>query len=432
VKYNKVCFSVENILYFKQQMLDWGNQFNICCFFDNHQYHISPNFYECILAVNPVFELNPKTNYLEALKTFIHQHQNQWIFGHVSFDLKDEIFNTNTSANNKINFSPLYFFVPETVITLKDSQLTIYTIKDNVEAIYNSINNVDLSFNTSQNTTDTIKLNIKSKINKEAYVSAINKLKEHIKRGDCYEINFCQEFFASEATINPLQVYVNLVEISPNPFSAYYKINNQFLMCASPERFIAKHGTKLVSQPIKGTIKRDIKNKTKDDLLKDKLKNSEKEKSENVMIVDLVRNDLSKICNKGTVHVDELFGIYSFPQVHQMISTISGEVEEDINFASILQATFPMGSMTGAPKKRVLELTEKYENINRGIYSGSVGYISPENNFDFNVVIRSIMYNSNNKYLSYMVGGGITFNSNAEDEYDECLLKAEAIKKVLK
>lgn len=408
-------------------MLSWSNQFNICCFLDTHQYKIAPNNYECLLAINPIYELHSTKEYLHALQVFISQHSNHWIFGHVSFNLKDEIFNTYSSTTNKIHFSPLYFFVPETVITLKDNHLTIYTTQNNADIIFNSIKNTTPNFNTNANK----QLNIQSRINKENYISTINKLKQHIKKGDCYEINFCQEFFAEDADINPLQVYKNIVEISPNPFSAFYKNNNQFLLCASPERFITKHGNKIISQPIKGTIKRDTNNEEMDNLLKQQLKNSEKDKSENVMIVDLVRNDLSKLCNKGTVHVDELFGIYSFPQVHQMISTISGEIDMDINFADVLNATFPMGSMTGAPKKKVLELTEKYENLNRGIYSGSVGYISPENNFDFNVVIRSIMYNNNNKYLSYMVGGGITFNSNAEDEYDECLLKAEAIRKVL-
>ncbi len=148
------------------------------------------------------------------------------------------------------------------------------------------------------------------------------------------------------------------------------------------------------------------------------------------MVVDLVRNDLSKICVEGSVHVDELFGIYSFPQVHQMVSTVSGVLQTGILFTEIINKTFPMGSMTGAPKKKVMELIEKYETVKRGIFSGAVGYISPDSNFDFNVVIRSVLYNQAERYLSYLVGSGITFYSDAAAEYEECLLKAEAIKKV--
>jgi para-aminobenzoate synthetase component 1 len=256
-------------------------------------------------------------------------------------------------------------------------------------------------------------------------------LQKHILRGDCYEINFCQEFYAENTIIQPLEVYKKLVDLSPNPFACYYKLNHQFLLCASPERYVKKEDNQIISQPIKGTSKRNNQNSEVDIQHKTTLQNSTKDKSENVMVVDLVRNDLSKICTEGSVKVIELFGIYSFPQVHQMISTISGELKPNTNFAQVLEATFPMGSMTGAPKLKVMQLTEQYEQTKRGIYSGCVGYIAPNGNFDFNVVIRSIMYNATNQYLSYQVGGGITFYSVPEQEYEECLVKAEAMKKVL-
>ena len=149
------------------------------------------------------------------------------------------------------------------------------------------------------------------------------------------------------------------------------------------------------------------------------------------MIVDLVRNDLSRIAVKNTVKVDELFGIYTFDQVHQMISTISCEVKAETTIKDILQATFPMGSMTGAPKIRAMKLIEKFEETKRGLYSGAIGYISPEGDFDFNVVIRSIQYNTLKMYLSFMVGGAITIASDAELEYQECLVKAKALFEVL-
>ena len=219
--------------------------------------------------------------------------------------------------------------------------------------------------------------------------------------------------------------------VSPNPFSAFYKVAHNYLLCASPERYLKKVEDKIYSQPIKGTSKRELNNLIEDENNKMNLLNSEKERAENVMIVDLVRNDLSKICMEGSVKVEELFGIYSFPQVHQMISTISGDLKNDRDLADIFRATFPMGSMTGAPKKKVMELIELYEKTKRGIFSGALGYITPEGDFDFNVVIRSILYNSSDKYLSIQAGSAITFNSNAEKEYEECLLKIEAMKKAL-
>jgi para-aminobenzoate synthetase component 1 len=255
-------------------------------------------------------------------------------------------------------------------------------------------------------------------------------LQQHILRGDCYEVNFCQEFYSDNTVIDPLQVYRSLSRESPNPFACYYRLNDKYLLCASPERFLCKVENRLISQPVKGTIGRG-KDAGTDVLNKTALMQSAKDRSENIMVVDLVRNDLSRVCAEGSVQVEELMGIYAFPQVYQMISTVSGEVEKEKRIADLLRATFPMGSMTGAPKKRVMQLIEQYEQTRRGLFSGAVGYISPGKDMDFNVVIRSILYNEANRYLSFQTGSAITYYSRAEDEYEECLLKAEAIKKVL-
>ena len=215
------------------------------------------------------------------------------------------------------------------------------------------------------------------------------------------------------------------------PFAALYKLNDQYCICASPERYLKRWGSKVISQPIKGTAKRNLQDRFQDENNREQLSVSEKEKTENVMVVDLVRNDLSKICKQGTVRVEELFGIYTFPQVHQMISTVSGEQEADTHWTDIVKATFPMGSMTGTPKKRVMELIEQYEQTKRGLFSGAIGYVMPNGDFDFNVVIRSILYNSATNYLSFQAGSAITFYCDAASEYEECLLKAQAIKNVL-
>jgi para-aminobenzoate synthetase component 1 len=158
---------------------------------------------------------------------------------------------------------------------------------------------------------------------------------------------------------------------------------------------------------------------------------SEKEKAENLMIVDLVRNDLARSSKTGSVKVEELFGIYSFSQVHQMISTVSSQIKETTSAVEAIKNAFPMGSMTGAPKVMAMELIEKYENTKRGLYSGAIGYFAPNSDFDFNVVIRSIQYNESKQYLNFEVGSAITYDSDANLEYEECLLKAQAMMKAL-
>lgn len=202
------------------------------------------------------------------------------------------------------------------------------------------------------------------------------------------------------------------------------------MLSASPERYLKKDGETIISQPIKGTAKRS-KNILEDDRLKIALSQDTKERSENIMIVDLVRNDLSKTAIKGSVKVEELTKVYTFDQVHQMISTVTSKVEETTHPVDVIKSTFPMGSMTGAPKISAMRIIEDLEASKRGLYSGSVGYFSPTGNFDFNVVIRSILYNKTKKYVSYSVGGAITAKSDPLKEYEECLLKAKAMRTVL-
>lgn len=407
-------------------MLSWANRFNICCFLDNHQYQSSESVVECMLACGVVTAL-PMDATLENLDRFIHTHSGKWIFGHLGYDIKNQIETLSSGHPDGIQFPDLFFFVPATVISLKDHTLHIDVYDDtDASVIYQAIINSAIDSSPHQSA-----ITIQPKMSREQYLATIHQLKYHIQRGDCYEINFCQEFYATDIIIDPIALYQQLTNISPNPFACYYRLTDKYLLCASPERFLQKKGDRLLSQPIKGTVPRNHFDPAADQKLIEQLRNSEKDKSENVMVVDLVRNDLSKVCQQGSVEVTELFGIYSFPQVHQMISTVEGNLNTSYQFSDIIKACFPMGSMTGAPKKRVMELIEQYELSKRGLYSGAVGYISPSGDFDFNVVIRSILYNSSNQYLGYQVGGGITFYSDPEKEYEECLVKATAIRKVL-
>jgi para-aminobenzoate synthetase component I len=407
-------------------MLNWASQFNICCFLDDHNYGMQPHSYECLLGAGAVHVLEASAgNAFSQLKKFSDEHAD-WLFGHFAYDLKNETEQLSSSHPDNIGFADLFFYVPEIVIQLRNDEMIISCIEKDPAGVFQQICSANTQLQPGPSA-----INITSRFNKQEYLQVVHALQQHILRGDCYEINFCQEFFAEHASIDPLAVYTTLTAISPNPFTAFYKTNDKYLLCASPERYLKKTGDGIISQPIKGTWDRDITNTLLDEEKKQQLFNSAKDRTENVMIVDLVRNDLSRICEESSVHVDELFGIYSFPQVHQMISTVSGQLRKDIHWTDAVKATFPMGSMTGAPKKRVMELVEQYERTRRGIFSGAVGYVTPQRDFDFNVVIRSILYNAANKYLSYQVGSGITFYSDAEKEYEECLLKAAAIKKSL-
>jgi len=419
-------FPVNNFVDFKKKMLNWVQPFNIFCLLDNGRYQFDTPAFECLLAAGNKRKFSATTgNVFEELKRF-NSVEKDWLFGHLCYDLKNETEQLSSMNFDGINFPDCGFFVPEVVIQLTENGVTIYT-EECGAVIFEAIASCSSSIADKQSNT----LEIKNRISCEEYINVVKKLQQHILRGDCYEINFCQEFFAEDAVIDPLSVYVSLAQISPNPFSAFYKLNDRFCICASPERYFKKTGNQILSQPIKGTAKRNLVSKELDELSRQNLRNSEKEKSENVMVVDLVRNDLSKVCKQGTVAVTELFGIYSFPQVHQMISTVSGELEDGLDWIDVVRSTFPMGSMTGAPKKRVMEIIERYEQTKRGLFSGAIGYINPDGDVDFNVVIRSILYNAAAKYVSFQAGSAITFYSDAAEEYEECLIKAEMMRLVL-
>lgn len=415
-------FDVKNIDLVKQQMLSWGNQFNICCFLDSHHYPSRYSSLECLLAVGEVrrFETG-KENY-SGLTNFLESNQD-WILGHFGFELYKHFNGSAPCDAATQTFGDCFLFVPEVVVLLQGESLTIGSIHSDTASVFDDLQKEAVIPHTGYS------IDFRQRISREEYICQVNHLLRHIKKGDCYEINFCLEFNAT-ANINPVSVYSQLGKISPNPFSAYYRVDENCLLCASPERYLKKLGDKLVSQPIKGTARRDPGDPAIDAANKNGLRNSEKERRENVIVVDLVRNDLSKVCAEGSVLAEELFKVCSFPQVHQMISSVSGALKPGIGFNDILTATFPMGSMTGAPKKKVLELIETYEQRQRGIYSGAVGYFTPAKDFDFNVVIRSIVYNLHNSTVSFHTGSAITASSDPEKEYEECLLKAQAILKV--
>ena len=416
-------FEHENIQRFKQQAFQWANGFDVCCYLDSNNYESTYTQFDALLAVGAKAEIEANTGHaFEMLEAFRKEHHG-WMTGFFGYDLKNELEQTQSNNVDGLNFPDLYFFVPQYLIIMKGNEVEI--IADDPEAIYQVINQQQFS---EKQTVHELKL--QSRFSKQEYVDTFNQIKQHINRGDIYVTNFCQEFFAEDVVIDPLSVFTELNRISPTPFASFFKYHKQYILCASPERFLAKRGNKLISQPIKGTARRGV-TAAEDEAIKQNLRNNVKEQQENVMIVDLVRNDLTKSAKPGTVKTEELFGIYTFEQVHQMISTVICKVEEGLPGVTAIRNTFPMGSMTGAPKLSAMQLIERYERTRRGVYSGAIGYFSPDDEFDFNVVIRTILYNASNGYLSFQVGSAITFDAVAEHEYAECLLKAQAILQVL-
>jgi para-aminobenzoate synthetase component 1 len=412
------------------QMLNWASRFNICAFLDNQGYQLPLHSFEGLLAAGAADFIQAAAGHaFDDLRHFASRH-NDWLFGHFAYDLvkETEPFDAyEGKGSNLIGFPDLFFFIPEVIIELKEDSLGVGSLRQDHAEILEQImaSPHTRGRSVAQNPV------LQPAFSREEYLDTIRTLQQHILRGDCYEINFCQEFFSHSAHIDPLYTWFSLSQASPNPFSAFYRLDEKYLLCASPERYLRREGNTLISQPIKGTAPRVQDDPQADQAAGAGLQASAKDRSENVMVVDLVRNDLSKICLPGSVQVRELFGIYSFPQVYQMTSTIEGVLPPGIGFIEAIAATFPMGSMTGAPKKRVVQLIDCYERTSRGLFSGTLGYVTPGGDFDFNVVIRSLFYNQATHYLTYQVGSGITFYSDPEQEYEECLVKAEGIKRAL-
>ena len=410
----------------------WASSFTTVSIFDSNAYTDKYSAFSMAIAVGEhAHYKNHDKNNLQKLQSFLNKNEGKFIVGYLGYDL----IKNNTSFKDikeksekelDLNTLPVvYFYVPEVLIKVKDKAVHISSYNRNPTNVYNEISNLKVS-----KINFLFKGQVKPRLSREEYSIAFKKTQEHILRGDVYELNLCQEFYAENVEINPFDAYQKLNQLSPNPFSCFFKAGSHSILSASPERFLGKRGNTIFSQPIKGTSARgrtaeeDIKNMQQ-------LKANSKDVRENIMIVDLVRNDLTKVAKKASVKVDELLGLYTFPQVHQLISTISCTLDSQKNFSDIIVNTFPPGSMTGAPKEKAIELIEELEKTNRGVYSGAIGYITPTGDFDFNVIIRSIIYNAKSKYLSYHVGGAITALSNEKEEYEECLIKASAIKKCL-
>jgi para-aminobenzoate synthetase component 1 len=413
---------------FKTQLLLWASAFREVALLDSNDYPQQYGSYDCLLAVDAFTSV--QTDFSGAFED-LRQYQQvtkDWLFGYLSYDLKNDTEALVSRNFDGLGFPDLFFFQPKKLFLLKGNTLEICYLNMCDDGIDEDFESISQTLNPEPCTQDLFQ--IQQRIPKPDYLSKVSQMLGHIHRGDIYEANFCMEFFAENATIDPIETYQKLNAISTPPFAVFLKNNRQFLCSASPERYLRKESGKIISQPIKGTAKRSA-DVTEDENIKNELLASQKERSENIMIVDLVRNDLSRTAAKGSVKVEELCGAYTFRQVHHLISTVVSQVDTQTAVVDVIAASFPMGSMTGAPKISAMEIIEKLEQTKRGLYSGAVGYFTPDGDFDFNVVIRSILYDEEKEYVSFSVGSAITSESIPEKEYEECLLKAKAMFEVL-
>ena len=411
----------------KLKLLHWSKRYSTTVVLDSNDYAHHETEYDFILATDPFSVVQSQSHHaFTALQTHLHSHSD-WLFGYLSYDLKNGLEKLKSQNLDHLDFPELFFFQPKRLWIIKDNRveahyLSPYQPNDDWEQIMSTSEPCEVSTEKE--------VFMQHRITKADYLSKTQALQQHIARGDIYEVNFCMELYAEDANIEPHTLFQVLNEKAKSPFATFVQIDDKYLLSSSPERFLKRTGDRLISQPIKGTAKRHI------DIIQDaveasQLQKSEKERAENTMIVDLVRNDMSRIATKGSVQVEELCKVYPFAHVHQMISTVVAELQTETCVTDAIAACFPMGSMTGAPKVRAMQLIEQYEETKRGLYSGAVGYIDPNGDFDFNVVIRSLLYRKDTEYLSLQVGSALTANSNPEMEYEECLLKAKGILEVL-
>jgi para-aminobenzoate synthetase component 1 len=424
-KYRKTgVFTVANPDEFVLQALYWANRFDHCHSFTDNSLPYPYKGFRKMLAVgcHKTVPITP-TQTFESVQAFYDLEQD-WLIGYFSYDLKNEIEELSSHNTDVHHSPPAYFYVPLHLIHWEENAVRIESFGDPNQVF------AQIEQTRPFSPAAVAPVTLHARTDRNTYLQQVEQIKEHILEGDVYELTYCMEFYAFQAKIDPVQTYLALNKKSPMPFSVFGKINQHYLLCASPERFLQKQHQKLISQPIKGTARRGT-HELEDKQHIEKLRTDEKERAENMMIVDLVRNDLARSATTGSVKVEEIFGIYTFAHLHQMISTVSSTLRPGVPLTDAIKKAFPMGSMTGAPKIKAMELIEQYEDARRGLFSGAVGYITPNGDFDFNVVIRSIFYNAANEYLSFQVGSAITYDAEAESEYDECMLKAKAILDVL-
>lgn len=429
IQYNNAAYPIGDLALLKRKIQTILTKQSIGILLDSNEYKLdSYSKYQLVAGFDPIDELiiltdDPINNPFDELKSWRSDHT--FSLGFFSYDLKNSLENLSSENKQLLELPLLYFFIPRHLLIVETDTLIIYSI-GNPSDILNLIDKTEVEDSASPITT----LPATSYPDRQEYLSVIQNIKDHILEGDVYEMNYCRFFEVPTSQIDSISLLDHMMASSRAPFASYIKYYGKEVFCSSPERFICKRSDQLISQPIKGTIKRGSSAREDEDLQR-QLRESEKDQAENIMIVDLVRNDLSRSCRVGSVQVEELFGIYPFKTVTQMISTISGTLDQHCHPIDAIAKAFPMGSMTGAPKVMAMSLIEKYEAFKRGIFSGSIGYFDFEDDFDFNVVIRSVLYDADQQKTFLPVGGAIVYDSDPQSEYEESLLKAKNMLNIL-
>ena len=420
-------FPVTDKAEIEKKLLLWTRGFRAVCVLDNGNYRYPGPFepaFDMAVAVEAIDEVEANAGDAFEKLELATKRRADWWFGGLSYDLKNEVERLESENTDELSFPDLRFFSPRFLWLLKGWKVELHLLPDESSVpaeLWRQVREQVI-----EEPMDPNPVNWQSRIDKSTYLERFHRIQEHIRLGDIYEMNFCREYFAHDIELDPWQTFLRLQRTTKAPFTAFWRWNDDYVLSASPERYLRKQGRRVISQPIKGTAPRS--NDEPEDLrLAEELRNSKKERGENVMIVDLVRNDLSKVAARASVHVDELYGVYSFPTVHQMISTVRADLANGRSWSDLFRASFPMGSMTGAPKVRAMQIIEDLEETKRGWYSGSLGYMDPHGDGDFNVVIRSLVYSTTKNYLSLQVGGAITILSEGEAEWNETELKARAL-----
>ncbi|NVO85267.1 aminodeoxychorismate synthase component I [Hymenobacter terrestris] len=407
---------------FRARALRWAAGFTHCVYYEPNDLAYPGGPFRRLLAVAEAAPNAPRS--LDELGTWLAAGDSVAApaCGFISYEVKDELEDLSSANHSNLAWPNLHFFRPRIWLIWETEALHIH---GDTAGVLAAIAATPLPVMPPPAVAF-----ITPRMPKADYLRAVEAVREDILNGEVYEMNLCQEFCADDVQLDPVDLFERLNAASPAPFAGFMRHESHYLLCASPERFVRRTGPELLSQPIKGTIARGT-TPAADAQQRQTLLHDEKERAENLMIVDLVRNDLARVAQTGTVQVPELFGLYPFRHVWQMISSVTARLRPNLGVVDVLRATFPMGSMTGAPKIRAMQLIEHYERSRRGLYSGSLGLIWPNGDFDFNVVIRSLQYRTDTGYISFQVGSAITYDSVPEREYAECLLKARAMLEVL-
>lgn len=351
---------------------------------------------------------------------------NSW-FGYLGYDLKNCLEKLRKDKKFYISLPALYMAQYGLVLDFdnKNKQLTAWTADESL------LKQIPATCPAPANTTQPPEIEqINSNMDKAEYLQKVAEIKDMILRGDLLQANLTRKFYGNfNNKPNPFDIYRKLLDISPSPYSAFIRYGDSYIISSSPERFLTiDENGKAESRPIKGSIKRSL-DKNEDEKLKTALENSEKDRAENLMIVDLMRNDLSRSCVPGSIKVESLFDVTSYATVHHMSSTISGQKNPNKTTLELVKGCFPPGSMTGAPKIKAMQVCSEMEKLQRGVYSGAIGWFGGDGSADLSVVIRTLIIQSNK--FEFQVGGAITADSEPEKEWEETLVKATAIARAL-